>query len=127
MKKIFMMVLLLTVTYRVIAQVYAKELQDCNYEKDEIFINWDNDVNQRYAEKNSVKKFNKKRLRSFYCQNLVARNRLESDGYVQSEGSFQLSDDDEKYLVFSIKMGDLIYQDKLYIHIGPSQKLISKR
>lgn len=119
-------VLLLAVNFA-FAQDYAEELQDCNWEKDEIFIDWDNEVNRLYAERRSVEKLSQKKLRSFYCQNLVARDRLETDGYVLSQGSFQLSDDDESYLIFSIKMGDIIYQDKLHIHIGPRQKLISSK
>ena len=116
---------LILVVNVVSAQDYANDLQDCNREKDEVFIDWTDDINRTYAEKARVKNFNQKKLRSFYCQNLIAKERLETDGYVKSEGSFQLLDDDEKYLVFGIKLGDITYYDKLYIHIGPRQKLAS--
>jgi len=107
------------------AQDHREDLEDCHYEKDRIFIDWADETNRNYAEKGLVKKFSKKRLRSFYCQNLVANDRLESGGTVISKGSFQLADDDESYLVFSIKMGDIIYHEKLFIRVGPRQKLIS--
>lgn len=127
MKKVSIAAILLLAVSLVFAQDYAKELQDCNWEKDEVFIDWDDEVNRLYAERSSVEKLSKKKLRSFYCQNLVARDRLETDGYVLSQGSFQLSDGDENYLIFSVKLGDIIYQDKLHIHIGPRQKLISSK
>ncbi|MEO9483390.1 MAG: hypothetical protein ABJG47_08100 [Ekhidna sp.] len=125
MKKMVIAAALLCIVSGLLAQDYTEDLEDCNYEKDEVFIDWDNDINRRYAERKSVERLAKKKLRSFYCQNLVARDRLDEDGYVQSEGGLQLADDDEKHLIFSIKMGDIVYQDKLYIHIGPRQKLIS--
>ncbi|WP_462252899.1 hypothetical protein [Ekhidna sp.] len=127
MNKLSIVVVFFLISGALYAQNYSDDLKDCNYEKDEVFIDWGDEVNQKYVEKESVVKFSKKRLRSFYCKNLVARDRIESEGFVVSKGSFQLADDDEKFLVFSIKMGDLIYQEKLFIHIGPDQKLISSK
>ncbi|MEO1253670.1 MAG: hypothetical protein AAFY41_02115 [Bacteroidota bacterium] len=125
MIKIFATLTLILALDAVFAQDYTDDLQDCNAEKDEVFIDWNNEINLQYAEKNGVKKFSKKRLRSFYCQNLIAKERLETDGFVQSKGGFQLTGSDNKYLVFSIEMGDIVYHEKLYIHISPRQKLAS--
>ena len=125
MKKLIVLTLLVYSSNLLRAQDYRDDLADCFKERDVVFIDWEDDINRHYAEKERVEQFSKKRIRAFYCQNLVASERLESDGIISSEGSFRFAEDDTKYLVFSIKMGDLIYEDKLYKNIGPSQKLVS--
>ncbi len=126
MKTLTCVMLLLSMGH-VLAQEYTEELKDCNYEKDEVFIDWEDETNRVYAEKDRVKKFSEKKLRSFYCQNLVAKDKLETEGIVVSKGGFRLSDDSKNFLIFSVKMGNTAYQDKLYIYIGPRQKLASRK
>lgn len=109
--------------------IYAQNsnsLTDCNREKDKVSVDWSNETNSRYAEREAVEKFSQKKLRSFYCSNLTARDRLESDGMIHTEGSIVVSDSESKFLIFNINLGDVTYQDKLFIHVGPRQKLASK-
>lgn len=112
-------------TFTAQAQQERQDRKDCTLEKDRIFIDWENALNKQYAGRATVERFSQRKLRQFYCENVVARDRLAVDGYVTSKGGFESANDEEKYVVFTLKMGDLLYQDKLYIHIGPRQKLLS--
>ena len=125
MKKSFIGIVLFWGTFVLSAQDYTTDFKDCNQEKDRVHIDWDNEINQQYAERKMVERFTQKRLRQFYCENLVARDRLDAEGYVISKGGFQSADHDEKYLRFTIEMGDVLYYDKLYIHVGTRPKLLS--
>lgn len=126
MRRVLVVLVLSLMFNGVYAQDYSDALKDCNLEKDKVYIDWNDPVNSKYAEREFVEGLKQKKLRQFYCQNLIARDKLETDGSVQSKGSFQLANDNEKYLIFSIRMGDLVYEDKLYINIGPRQKLALK-
>ncbi len=104
----------------------SNALTDCNREKDKVSIDWSNETNSCYAERGAVERFSQKKLRSFYCSNLIARDKLESDGMIHAIGSIVVSDEESKFLIFKIKLGDVTYQDKLFIHVGPRLKLASK-
>jgi len=126
MKVILNLLFVLTLVFSGVAQKNSKKLSDCNREKDVVFIDWSKEVNSRYIEKNAVKRMSRQKLRSLFCQNVLAKERLESGEQLITKGGFVMADKDENYLVFSIDMGDLIYNEKLYMHVGPRQKIISK-
>lgn len=126
MKVILNLAFVLILTLNGVGQKNSKKLSDCNREKDRVYIDWTDEVNKSYREKSEVKKLSNQKLRSLYCQNVLAKERIESGEQLITKGGFLVADEDEKYLVFSIDMGDLVYNEKLYMHVGPRQKLVSK-
>ena len=126
MKVILYSLFVLALVFNGLSQKNSKKLSDCNWEKDRVFIDWSNEVNKNYIEKNIVKRLSDERLRSLFCQNVLAQERLESGEQLITKGGFVLADEEESYLVFSIDMGGLVYNEKLYMHVGPRQKIVSK-
>lgn len=106
---------------------YAQKSEKLNPDTDPVFIDWNAEVNRNYPEKIYVKALSQKNLRRFYNQNLKADEILDEGGYLVSKGGLSAEHLGEHYLVFSVDKGSLIYHQKVLIHIGPRQKLISAK
>ena len=121
MRRMFALLVILT-TSNAMAQEDLIELADCMHEKDLVFVDWSNEINKAYAEKARVKGFSRKKMRAFYCQNLIAAQQMESKGFVKTQGGFTAAAHAQQ-LVFTIKLDDILYVDKLDIYVGPRQKI----
>lgn len=108
---------------------YAQEHDKSKFspEKDRVFIDWNDQLNSKYPDKESVKKLSNRSLKNFYNQNLEAKRNLENDGEIQSKGSFTSDNYGENYLIFSVKKGSLIYQEKVCIYLSSKQKLLKSK
>ena len=124
MKRVFVWIICFLALIDISAQSQKEQLKDCCLEKDRIFVDWENGINKKYADRKSVERFTQKRLRQFYCENLFAKDRLENGEYVVSKGRLTVVAEDENYLLFTLKMDDIVYTQKLYIHVGPGRKLL---